>query len=408
MSYNRSRKIFVRDRGLGPWPAVVLAPKSHHCQPESPRIPSAMSLKLPDVRVNPPPLANSVVEAIGNTPLVHLSRLPRVRPDLFVSSATGEQIPPEAFRLLVKLEYLQPGLSKKDRTALHLILSSLRDGKLKEGQVVVELTSGNTGTGLAIVCRSLGFPFVAVMSVGNSSERAKMMRALGAEVVLVPQAPGSVVGQVSGKDLALVETRAREIVIERNAFRADQFALYGNVEAHYSGTGPEIWQQAGGAIDVFADFVGTGGSFAGIAKYFKEKNADCYCVVAEPLESRVLAGVTDPNADQKGHVIQGGGYSFADLPLLDKSLVDAFVGISNEEAVSGSRALASQEGVFGGFSAGGNLVAAAKALGMWWDKQTSGRKEEAKSGKNPATVVFLACDSGLKYFSTDLYTQETV
>jgi cysteine synthase A len=356
---------------------------------------------LPDIAVRPPPLAKSIAEAMGNTQMVELSLLPRVK-DFFVSPTTGEQIPAEAFRLLVKLEYLQPGLSKKDRTALHLVLSSVKKGGLKPGQPVIELTSGNTGTGLAIVCRSLGHRFTAVMSKGNSPERARMMRALGAEVILVDQAEGSIVGQVSGKDLALVEERTRELVKERGAFRADQFNLWGNVEAHYSGTGPEIWIQAEERVDVFADFVGTGGSFAGIAKFLKEKNKDCFCVAAEPLSSRVLSGVTSTSEEQTGHAIQGGGYSFSDLPLLDKQLVDAFVGISDQEAIDGSRLLATEEGIFAGFSAGANLAAAAKALGMWWDSRTEDERKKAVEGEK-VTVVFLACDSGLKYLSTDLY-----
>ena len=153
------------------------------------------------------------------------------------------------------------------------------DGTLRPGQTVVELTSGNTGTGLAIVCAVKGYPFVAVMSQGNSMERARMMSALGAEVVLVAQLPDSQPGQVSGGDLALVEQAAQRIVVERNAFRADQFHLEGNVRAHYLHTAPEIIHQSGGKIDAFCDFVGTGGSFAGCAAAFKEYNPAIQCFV---------------------------------------------------------------------------------------------------------------------------------
>lgn len=354
--------------------------------------------------VRPPPLARSIAEAIGNTPCIELSLLAR-HPDL-LKTPNGLQIPHEKVRLLCKLEYLQPGLSKKDRAALHLILSSLDSGALKKGQTVVELTSGNTGTGLAIVCRALGHPFIAVMSKGNSMERAKMMRALGARVELVDQAEGGVVGQVSGRDLELVELRAREIVDEVGGFRADQFRLDGNSRAHYVGTGPELLVQSGQRIDVFADFVGTGGSFAGISRYLKEQ-CGTFCVAAEPLSSRVLAGFVDEN---QSHKIQGGGYSFENLPLLDKSLVDAYVGISDSEAINGARILATEEGIFAGFSAGANLMAALKALGIWWDRERrterSGGREngDADSRDDLITVAFLACDSGLKYFSTDLFS----
>src|SRR5215469_10476892 len=156
-------------------------------------------------------LMESVVEAIGETPVVELSRL---------SGNRG--------RLLAKLEYLNPGFSKKDRIARQMIEDAEADGSLRPSQTVVELTSGNTGTGLAIVCAIKEHPFVAVMSKGNSPERARMMRALGAEVVLVDQLPDSVVGQVSGGDLALVEEATCEIVRQRDAFRADQFRLQSN------------------------------------------------------------------------------------------------------------------------------------------------------------------------------------
>src|SRR5512135_2934354 len=194
----------------------------------------------------------SVVEAIGDTPLVELSRLAR--------GLDG--------RILAKLEYLNPGYSKKDRIALQMVEEAEADGRLKPGQTVVELTSGNTGTGLSIVCAVKGYPFVAVMSKGNSTERARMMRAFGAEVILVDQLPGSKPGQVSGGDLALVEEATQKIVQERNAFRADQFHLESSSRAHYLHTGPEILKQTGRKIDAFCDFVGTGSSFGGCAAAF--------------------------------------------------------------------------------------------------------------------------------------------
>ena len=158
-------------------------------------------------------LLPSAVEAIGQTPLVELARLTRGLPG----------------RIVAKLEFLNPGFSKKDRIARRMIEEAEATGALKPGQTVVELTSGNTGTGLAIVCGVKGYPFVAVMSKGNSVERARMMRALGAEVVLVDQLPGSVPGQVSGGDLERVEQETRRIVRERGAFRADQFNLPGQL-----------------------------------------------------------------------------------------------------------------------------------------------------------------------------------
>src|SRR5512145_296981 len=230
---------------------------------------------------------DSVLGAIGNTPLVELSRLTR--------EMEG--------RILAKLEYLNPGFSKKDRIALQMIEEAEAEGQLKPGQTVVELTSGNTGTGLSIVCAVKGYPFVAVMSKGNSTERARMMKALGAEVILIDQLPDSKPGQVSGGDLALVEEAAQRITRERNAFRADQFHLESSSRAHYLHTAPEILSQADGMIDAFCDYAGTGSSFAGCAAAFKEFNPGILCYIVEPAEAAVLASkpVTNPN-----HRIQGG------------------------------------------------------------------------------------------------------
>jgi cysteine synthase A len=310
------------------------------------------------------------LDAIGNTPLVELARITR--------GLDG--------RILAKLEYLNPGSSKKDRIALQTILDAEEEGTLRPGQTVVELTSGNTGTGLAIVCGVRGYPFVAVMSKGNSVERARMMAALGAEVVLVDQLPDSQPGQVSGGDLERVEIETQRIVAERGAFRADQFKLRGNYRAHLLHTGPEILAQSGGAIDAFCDFVGTGGSFAGCSAAFKGHNPSIQCYVVEPAGAAILAGqaVVHPN-----HRIQGGGYSMAHLPMLElQAHIDGFLQVSDEEAVGAARRLAREEGIFAGFSSGANLAAALQLLcGPCRGK----------------TIAILICDSGLKYLSTDLW-----
>jgi len=288
-------------------------------------------------------------------------------------------------RMLAKLDYLNPGSSKKDRIALEMIRQAKTEGLLAEGQTVVELTSGNTGTGLAIVCRALGHPLVAVMSRGNTRERARMMRALGAEVVLVDQAPGSPPNQVSGEDLALVEARTRELVAERRAFRANQFEMQANVLAHQRTTGPEIWEQSAGQVDVFLDFAGTGGTFTGVSSFLRQMNPRVRCYLIEPAAAALLAGKPAANPS---HKIQGGGYARADLPLLDRSLVTDYLQVSDDEAIAGARMLAAEEGIFGGFSSGAHVAAAIALL--------AGRE----SG---ATIAFLVCDSGLKYLSTDLY-----
>ena len=312
-------------------------------------------------------LYESAVEAIGNTPLIELRRI-----------GSGG-------RILLKLDYLNPGFSKKDRIARQIVQDAEAAGTLQPGQAVVELTSGNTGTGLAIVCAVKGYPFVAVMSKGNSPERARMMRALGAEVVLVDQCPGSIPGQVSGDDLALVERETERLVRERSAFRADQFRHEGNFRAHYLHTGPEILAQSPYPIDLFCDFAGTGGTFAGCAAAFKQANPATRCYVVEPEGAAALAGEPVTSA---AHRIQGGGYAMGQLELLRPEHVDGYVTVSDSEAVETARELARLEGVFAGFSTGANVAAVRRLLAGEF---------------RGATAVAIACDSGLKYLSTDLW-----
>jgi cysteine synthase A len=314
-------------------------------------------------------LHDSVLGAIGNTPLIELSRI--------TIGLEG--------RILAKLEYLNPGFSKKDRIALQMIEEAESDGSLKPGQTVVELTSGNTGTGLSIVCAVKGYPFVAVMSKGNSTERARMMKALGAEVILIDQLPESKPGQVSGGDLELVIEATERITKERKAFRADQFRLPGSVRAHYLHTAREILKEAQGEVDVFCDFVGTGSSFSGCAAAFKEYVPDIVCYLVEPAEAAILAGELVTNSN---HRIQGGGYSMTDLPLISKGLIDGYLQVTDQEAMEVTRRLAKEEGMFVGYSSGANVAAALQLLNS---------TEKAK------TIVVLLCDSGLKYLSTDLW-----
>ena len=258
-------------------------------------------------------LLSSAIEAIGETPLVELPRLTR--------GVDG--------RILAKLEYLNPGFSKKDRIARQIIEDAEAEGLLAPGQTVVELTSGNTGTGLAIVCGVKGYRFVAVMSRGNSMERARMMAALGAEVVLVDQLPGSIPGPGVGRRPGAGRAGRAAHRAERGAFRADQFRLPGNFRAHYLHTGPEFLRQSGGRIDAFCDFAGTGGSFAGCAAAFKEHDPAIRCFVVEPEGAAVLAG--EP-AEHPNHRIQGGGYAMPDLPLLRPEHIDGYLQVSDEEA----------------------------------------------------------------------------
>jgi cysteine synthase A len=315
-------------------------------------------------------LLSGVHEAIGSTPMVDLTRL------VEYYGVEG--------RIYAKLEYLNPGFSKKDRVALRMIEEAEESGLLRKGQAVVEMTSGNTGTGLAIVCAVKGYNFIAVMSKGNSSERARMMRALGATVVLVDQCPESQVGQVSGADLALVNQEAKRIVAELGAFRADQFELIGNTHSHEFFTAEEMWIQTDGQIDVFLDFVGSGGTFEGCAKRLKGYKKSIKCYIVEPDSATYLKNAHVPNPN---HRIQGGGYSM-DLPLLHADLVDGYLSVTDEEAMEATRLLGRLEGIFAGFSSGANVAAAIKLL---------------KSSEQGKRIVLTINDSGLKYLSTDLF-----
>ncbi|MEM8578132.1 MAG: pyridoxal-phosphate dependent enzyme [Pseudomonadota bacterium] len=311
----------------------------------------------------------SVIDVIGQTPLVALDR---ITADLGLEG-----------RLLAKLDNLLPGYSKKDRAARAIIEAARAAGDLAEGQTVVELTSGNMGTGLGIVCAVLGHPFVAVMSAGNSVERARQMRALGAEVVIVPQESGSKRGEVSGADLALVDAAAARITAERSAFRADQFGHPGNPAAHEAGTAAEIWSQSGGTVTAFCDFAGSGGTLAGVARALTPKGVRCYAI--EPDGAAVLAGAPASNAN---HPIQGGGYAMAELAHLKGVDLAGHLTVTGGEARDAARLLARREGIFGGYSAGANLAGAIQLL---------------RGPERGGAVAIVVCDSGLKYLSTDLW-----
>ena len=316
-------------------------------------------------------LLNHVYEAIGETPMVRLDRITKIY------GVEGS--------IFAKLEYLNPGFSKKDRPARQMIEEAEASGALKPGQTVVELTSGNTGTGLAIVCRAKGYPFVACMSEGNSPERARMMRALGAEVFIIKKARDAGSGGVSGDDLAMVEEAARELTRKRKAFRADQFKLQGSVNAHLLHTAEEMWEQSDGKIDAFVDILGSGGTFVGTAKGLKKHNPAIRCYAVEPEAAAKYAGLAPKN--HGAHKVQGCGYNMV-LPKMDESLVEEFIQVSDGEVVECTRNLALHESAFVGFSSGANVIAAIKLL--------QGRER----GKN---IALTLNDSGLKYLSTDLF-----
>jgi cysteine synthase A len=302
-----------------------------------------------------------VLDLIGRTSLVALDR-----------------VHPGPGRIVAKAEFLQPGGSMKDRVARAILESAHQDGRLAPGGVVVEMTSGNMGAGLAVVCAALGHPLVVTMSAGNSPQRARMLEALGADVVLVPQQDGGP-GRVTGADVAAAAAAAQEIAAARNGFYVDQFNAAEGPRAHEA-TGAEIWQQAAERIDGFVTCVGTGATFVGIAHALKARNPAILCAAVEPEGCAPLAGHRVTKAQ---HLLQGTGYGSVP-PLWEPALMDLSVAVSDTEAEAWRRRLATQEGLHVGFSAAANVSAAARLL-------TSGRLGP------DAVVATVLCDTGLKY-----------
>jgi cysteine synthase A len=288
-------------------------------------------------------------------------------------------------RLLAKIESTNPGASIKDRIALKMVEAAERSGRLQPGGTIIEMTSGNTGTGLAIVCAVKGYRLIAVMSEGNSLERRRMLQALGATVELVPQVQGDHPGEVSGDDLAAVERRAAQLVQELGAYYADLFNNAANSAAHDEGTAEEIWQQTAGAVTAFVSTVGTGGTFVGTARGLKRHNGAVRAYAVEPAGAAVLAGQP---VHQPRHKIQGAGYG-RPPGLWDPTLADGFFSVTDDEAIAGARALARREGIFAGFSSGANVHAALQLA----------------SRSAGGVVVTTINDSGLKYLSTDLFPE---
>lgn len=301
------------------------------------------------------------LELIGNTPLVLL-----------------EKIHPGPAKIYAKLESVNPGGSIKDRPALRIIQKAYEDNLLRKGQPVVEVTSGNMGAGLAVVCNLFGNPFIATISAGNSPERVKMMKALGAEVILVPQVDGTP-GRVTGNDIAAAEEKAIELA-RNGAFYVDQFNNPGNPLAHEEGTGSEIWNALGSQIDGFVAIAGTGATFIGCSRLLKRKKPSIVCAVVEPTGAQALEGLS---REQTSHIIQGTGYGI--IPSYwDPSLPDDYIAVSDSEATHFKDLLAKKESLYVGFSSGANVCAAIKLL---------------KSGKvqPDASIVTILCDTGLKY-----------
>jgi cysteine synthase A len=304
---------------------------------------------------------------IGSTPLVRLSRL-----------AAAYDLPAH---VLAKVEMVNPGGSHKDRVARKMIAMAEREGRLLPGGVVVEASSGNMGTGLAIACLVKGYHMVVVMPETMSEERRRMLHALGAEIVLTP-VTGSERGKVTLEDYHLATGTAARIAEERDGIYADQFHNPANLAVHYEETGPEIWDQSGGEVDAFTAMVGTGATLIGIARALRERNPEIRIYAGEPATSAVLSG--QPTGE---HRIQGIGSGFVP-PFYDSGLVTGVVTVTDEEAREGARSLARHEGIFCGYSSGANIACALKLACQMAPGET---------------IVTLVFDTGLKYVSTDLF-----
>lgn len=304
----------------------------------------------------------SPLDLIGHTPLVALDR---------VYDGPGA--------IVAKAEFLQPGGSVKDRAAKAILMAARQDGRLKQGMPVVEMTSGNMGAGLAVVCAALGHPFIATMSAGNSPARARMMEGLGAKVVLVPQVDG-VPGQVTGADVVSAAQEAARIACDEGGFYVDQFNAAEGILAHETTTGPEILEQYGRPVDGWVAAVGTGCTFMGVARALKAAHPATLCAAVEPAGCEPLSG--KPVAKAR-HIVQGTSYGTVP-PHWDARLMDLSLTVTDAEVEHWHRQLAICEGLYVGYSAAANVCAAAKLL-------ASGRVG------GEATVATVLCDTGLKY-----------
>nr|WP_306238306.1 cysteine synthase A [Ornithinimicrobium sp. HY1745] len=306
---------------------------------------------------DPVSVKNDITEAIGNTPLVRLNRLTEGL------NAT----------VLVKLESGNPANSVKDRIGAAIIDAAVKAGELKPGGTIVEGTSGNTGIALAMVGAARGFKVVLAMPDTMSKERRALLRAYGAELVLTPGADG-MKGAVA---------KAEEIAEERGGVRARQFANQANVAIHQATTGPEIWADTEGNIDIFVSGIGTGGTLTGAGRYLREQKSDVTIVAVEPVDSPIL------NGGQPGpHKIQGLGANFVP-EILDTELYNEVIDASLEDSVRVSRELATQEGILAGISSGAAVWAALELA-----------KREDNAGK---TIVAIVPDFGERYLSTVLF-----
>ena len=302
----------------------------------------------------------SVDKMIGGTPLLELHNLEK---ELGLKA-----------KVLAKLEYLNPAGSAKDRIARAMIDEAEREGKLVPGSVIIEPTSGNTGIGLASVAAARGYRVIIVMPETMSMERRMLMKAFGAELVLTPGSKGMTGSIEKAEELAASMPQS---------FIPGQFVNPVNAKAHYDTTGPEIWNDTDGTVDVFVAGVGTGGTITGVGRYLKERKAGVKVVAVEPATSAVLSG-----GRPGPHGLQGIGAGF--IPkVLDTGIYDEVIPVENEQAYEAARLIGKKEGVLVGISSGAALFAALELA-----------KRDEYAGR---TIVALLPDTGDRYLSTPLF-----
>ena len=304
----------------------------------------------------------SADQLIGRTPLLELTHIEK-----------NENL---NARVLAKLEYFNPAGSAKDRVALSMILDAEEKGLLRAGSTIIEPTSGNTGIGLACVAAARGYRTIIVMPDSMSAERQLLMGAYGAELVLTPGKLG-----MSGA-IAKAEELAKEIP---GSFIPDQFGNPANAKAHYETTGPEIWADTEGNVDIFVAGVGTGGTITGVGRFLKEKNPAVQVVAVEPFDSPLLSG-----GKAGPHGLQGIGANFVPA-VLDTGIYDRIITVTTEEAFAAARMMGKTEGILVGISSGAALHGALLLA-----------KEVENRGK---TIAVLLPDTGDRYLSTDLFRE---
>lgn len=302
----------------------------------------------------------NIFETLGNTPLLQIT-------------GTGKNVDTKA-RVLVKLEYANPSGSVKDRAAYYMLQEAVKSGKVNKDTIIIEPTSGNTGIALAAYAASKGIKIILTMPESMTVERRNILKAYGAEVVLTEAVNGMRGAIEKAQELAAAY---------KNSFIPSQFDNEANVKAHYETTGPEIWNDTDGKVDVFVAGVGTGGTITGTGRYLKEKNPDIKVVAVEPSDSAVLSGKS-----AGAHKIQGIGAGFVPK-ILDTQIYDSIITVDNGDAFLQAGKLAKNEGVLVGISSGAVLHAALKLA----DSDEYADK----------TIVALLADGGDRYYSTPLF-----